>query len=323
MKPIYSMSTTGECSRALAAARLGYEPTPMTKTDEARLQHYSRCEALAAQQIMDMGFRVQAGDYCSKCQRYGIHVEVDTALFLLVGHLDRRLALNGRWLPVEIKSLGKASWMKFSKSQFGAFSNYAGQEVCYLEAEKQPGIYWVMERDSGEPLRYIVNDTENMIDLDGFERVTLPVTFDQIMDKLNLIEVVVQDGSLTEGEEGDSCYFCRYKFLCVKPEEKTLKVETLPSLVEAAEMYRQGKEQEKSAKEMVETARDTFLLHAKNNRIDKYKVSGVSVSYRGQKTKVWLDERIIRAEASPELIRLATRESEPYDDYSIRLLKEG
>lgn len=328
LKPIYRMSEVGGCSRVLAARRLGYEPTPIPKEEIDQLNHYSQLEAIAAQQIINLGYRIEPSPKCQIClerystKRYGIHVEIDLPLYLLMGHLDRRLIINGKSYPVEIKSLGKVSWLKFQKEQFNGFPSYVGQECAYLQAKGVPGIYWIMERDSGKSQKYIVNDFNNELPLDGFERITLPITFDQIEDKLNLVELSVQENQLPEGEESDGCWFCRYKFLCVKKEDKELKVEESPVLVEAAESYKTALELEKQAEEMKSVAKDTLLLHSKQNQIEKFRVSGLSVSYRGQRTKTWLDESVIRKSVSEEIIRLATRESKPFDDFSIRRLKE-
>lgn len=331
-KPIYRMSGIGSCPRVLAAERLGYDPLPRPKGDEDRLKHYSRMEAVAAEQIADTGFVLELGGWCEKCQRSGIHVKVDTALFLLIGHLDRRLMLPpplvtaGTELkyPVEIKGLGKASWTKFQQKQFAAFPEYAGQECAYLEAEGKPGIYWVMERDSGQALKYIVNDFNNELNLDGFEKITLPVTFSEIEDKLNQIEVVVQDNVLPDGVAGDGCWWCGYKYLCIKEEDKDkiAKVITDPSLVTAAGEYKYALELEKTAGEIKVASRNTLLAHSKKSGIEKFRVSGVSVSYRGQKTKWSLDQKLIQ-EKYAEAYKACLKESEPFDDYTIRRLKEG
>ena len=184
-----------------------------------------------------------------------------------------------------------------------------------------PGVYWVMERDSGKVLKYVVNDTDNVLNLDGFEKITLPTTFDQIENKLNLIELSVLEGQLPEGEENGDCWFCRYRYLCVKPEDKELKVETTTSLVEAAESYKLALEMEKLSEEMKSTAKDTLLLHSKQNKVDKYRVSGLSVTYRGQKVKEYIDSDLLKKE-NPEIYRLCLKQSKPFDDFSIRRLKE-
>jgi len=339
-KPIYTMSSVGNCSRVLGAIRLGNRPAPMTKNDLARLQHYSRCEALAAQQIKDLGYKLEEGGECKICHRDGIHVQIDTSLFLLVGHLDRRLVLGtGTKYPVEIKSLGKASWMRFAKNGFNSFPDYAGQEVCYLEAEQKAGVYWIMERDSGAPLKYTIDYGKISLGLPDFTELTLPITFDQIVDKLNLIEVAVQDGSLPAAEESDSCFWCHFKHLCVKPEPKGTKaaILTLPSLVDAAQMYTSGLQMEKDGKASKKSGTDILLEHAKISGTDKFRVGNmVSFTYGGQITKKTINKKVLLEslqelakkyklpKTTPdEILRLSTKESEPYDDFDIRILREG
>ena len=313
------MSTVGQCPRALAARKLGYDPIPRTGEDEAKLAHYSRMEAIAAQQIKDLGFELVEGGFCPFCNRNGIHIELDTPLFLLLGHLDRRLILDGRKLPVEIKSAGKSTWLNFKKEHFSAFPGYAGQECVYLEVEKQPGIYWVMDRDSGDSQKYIVNDFNNEINLKGFEKITLPITFSEIEDKLNTIEALGSDGVLPDGVESGDCYWCRYRFLCIKEDATPSKVEMIPSLIAAAKDYKYGAELEKAAEEIKRVAVDTLLQHSKQNKVDKYHVEGLSVSYRGQKSKEYVDHTMLKG-TYPDIYKSCLKPGKPYDDYSIRVL---
>jgi len=331
-KSVYSMSAMGSCPRVLAAEKLGHEAPPMTSEDLTRLEYYTMCEDIAAKQITNLGYELEPSTLCQTClekygnTRYGIHVEIDTPLFVLLGHLDRRLILPNRRLPVEIKSAGRFIWPKFAKEEFNAFTGYAGQEACYLEAEQSPGIYWVLNRDTGEPLKYIVNDFKNEINLEGFKKITLPVTYEEIIDKLNQVEIAVQYGELPEGEDSDNCRYCKYGFLCskapkIESEDKT-EVIKIPSLVEAARMYRQGHAMEGEGKSLKETAVISLLSHAKDNNIPKYKVGGVSFSYQGQKQKEYLDSEIIKASVSEEIIRLATKKGKVYDAYTARVLKE-
>lgn len=322
MKSVYGMSETGKCPRVLGAKRLGYDPLPRTAADEDRLKHYTRLEQVAAEQIMDRGYILESSEKaCSLCRdrygvdRMGIHVEIDTPLFMLVGHLDRRMLLgNGKSVPVEIKSLGKAFWSKFAQGEFVDFPDYAGQECCYLEAEQSSGVYWVMERDSGDSLRYMVNGD---IGLPDFKCTTLPVTFDQILDKLNIIEMTALEGKLLEGVPNDLCWFCQYKFLCVKPKAKIGKEEDQPHLITAAESYRSALDMEKEAKTLKGSATMTLLDHSKKNQIDKYRVGGLSVTYRGQRTKTSIDADKLRQE-NQELYNLCLKSSQPFDDFTIR-----
>jgi len=316
----------------MAANQLGYDPLPQKPDDLARLEHYTRMEAVAARQILDLGFILEDGGKCPICseggrERHGIHIEKETTLFKMVGHLDRRLIIQPRTIPVEIKSLGPNSFSNFRKTQFKMFPGYEFQECCYLEVEQSPGLYWCMNRDTGEHLSYLVNDIHNEISLKDLppdtSRLTLSVTFDRVVDKVNQIEIEVQSGTLPAAEESAGCWFCRYKFLCNKESGKEKnKVVDDSVVIEAANNYKEAIDQEKAAVTMKNVARDTLIYHAKKNSIDKYRCAGVSVSYRGARTKKWLDETTIRKGAPEELIRLAERESAPYDDATIKKLKD-
>jgi len=328
-KTMYGMSSVGGCSRAIAASKLGHDPMPQSADDISRLNHYTRLEAVAANQISDLCYRVEQefDGQCVLChekygtERNGFHVEIESTLFTLIGHLDRRIMINGKLYPVEIKSLGKSSWSRFQKEQFGAFSGYAGQECCYLEAEKSPGIYWVMERDTGNSLRYIVNDFNSEIELDGFERITLPVTFAEIEDKINQIEIHVQEGTLPDGEESDSCWFCNYKYICVKAqsEEKGTIIIDRPDLTVAAEQYKKGLEFEKLGAEMKADGILVLLTHAKQNSIDKFRSGGVSFTYRGFKGGSYFNTGLFKSQ-NPKLYEQYLSPKKEFDDYSIRVL---
>lgn len=335
-KSVYSASETGSCPKVLSAMKLGYDPLKQSDDDLRRLRYYTRLEAIAAQGLADDGFQVEPSTLCMKCQqefgieRHGIHVEIDRPLFRLVGHLDRRIVLpNGSKLPVEIKSLGKNSWNRFNVNQFATFPEYAFQEACYLEAEQSPGIYWVMNRDTGDILKYIVNDNAQLLkgipNYNLFTNITLPTTFSDVEDKLNLIEIDISSGTLSEVEMTPTCaYWCQFRYLCSKEEPEKESIEEFdPILVEASGMYKEGKKMEDRGKEMKETAQIALWGHARNNNREKYRVAGVSVSYRGMKRKVFLDDKTIRAESSAELIAKATRYSAEYPDYTIRILKEN
>ena len=322
MKSVYGMSEAGKCPRVLGAKRLGYDPLPRTAADEEQLKHYTRLEKVAAEQIMDRGLILESADrVCATCRsrygvdRMGIHVEIDTPMFMLVGHLDRRLILgNGKTAPVEIKSLGKTFWSKFAQHEFVEFPEYAGQECCYLEAEQSPGVYWVMERDSGANLRYMVNGD---LGLPDFKPTTLPVTFDQIVEKLDMVEICAMNGQLMDGVPNDLCWFCQYKFLCIKQKADIGKEEDQPHLVAAADTYQTALEMEKDAKALKSNATTTLLDHSKKNHISKYRVGDLSVTYRGQRTKTSVDADKLRQE-NQELYNLCLKTSQPFDDYTIR-----
>jgi hypothetical protein len=326
----YGMSGTGGCPRALGAARQGLAPIPHTQDDLERLSYYTRLEAIAANIIEDEGFILEDGEICPVCQerygitRHGIHVEYEAALFTLTGHLDRRIEISDGVLPVEIKSLGPNSFGRFKSKQFGEFANYAAQEACYLQCEGKPGFYLIMNRDTGETLRYLVNDFDEGVDLaqlpKGTTRIYLPITFDEIVDKLNDVEICLSESILPEGKPSNECWFCDYRFLC-ESKSKT-SIITDQHVIQVAEDYKKANNDEKDAKSRKDKAKTNLIAYSIGNSLEKFQAGGISINYKGLSTKKWLDESILRREVAPEIIKLAERESDPYPNIYIRELKQ-
>jgi len=312
---------------------LGNIPTPGTQDDEVRLNYYSLLEDICAQKLIDLGLEILPGVHstpCPKCkyddgtQKNGIHVEIETDLITLVGHLDRRVQLKSGVYPVEIKCLGRFGWQKFVKEQFkGQYLGYASQEACYLEAEQKPGLYVCMNRDTGDLAKYIINDKDKKIKLDGFTNLDLPVTFDQVVDKLVNIEIEVSNGTMPKGEENSECNWCNFRYLCSKDTvEKKMTIVNVPSVLEAATQFKEGDYYFKMGKDMKDSATIALYEHAKQNTLEKFRVSGVSVNYHGQTTRKWYDAKVLEALVDKKILRKALRESEPYDNGRIIILKE-
>jgi len=332
---VYSMSETGLCPRVLSAIRLGNTSLPITKEDEERLEYYTSLEEVAALKLTLEGFSLEyAKETCQPCNRHGIHVEIDEALFKLVGHLDRRIILDdGRKIPVEIKCLGPSSWKRFRDSQFEDFLEYAAQEACYLRVEKSPGVYWVMNRDTGGVLRYIVNNVKDVMstidttgflneDFKGWAEIALPVTYDNIIDKLNLVEMDVAEGHLCDPQPGDWCFFCRFKYLCEGKKSGKKEILTNPDLVEAGHLYRQSTEDKKLAEERIDRAKSVLINYSKSSGTDKYSAGGVSVSYHGLTTRTSIDAGLLKTLVSEDIMKKVTKESKPFESCIIRSIGE-
>jgi len=328
-KAVYGMSEAGHCVRALSAARLGYEPIAETQDDRDRLWYYSMLESVAAMQMMAEGITLEHGGECEICrerygvERHGIHVEIETPIILLVGHLDRRAIIDGNRYPVEIKCLGRFSHREFEREMFGLFPDYDGQEACYLEAEGKPGLYWVMNRDTGVPLRYTVNDTTGMLArLDGFTPITLASTFEEVLDNLNEVELNVMEGKLVEATCDDRRRrYCRFRYLCETEIEATES--TTKEILDAATLYVEGDDEEKQGKDKKRQAVDLLIADAKaKENLRPTRIGGlVSFTYHGQSRKKWLDEKTVRSMATPEILRAAEREGKLFESYTIRRLK--
>jgi len=254
-------------------------------------------------------------------------------LFKLIGHMDRRLLLNNDMrVPVEIKCLGRFTWQKWVNNPFGIYPTYTGQMALYLHAEQKPGIYWVLNRDTGEVARYIVNDDkgymtpETLLHYEKFKKVQLPITYEQVIENLNSVEIHALDNALVEREvEGDCARWCNFKYLCTKEvelEKSNDKVteETNLSLIEAAKLYKASQVIKDEAEADIEHARDVLIGHCKDNSVSKYRVQGLSVSYRGMTCKVTFDSGKLKAEQL-EMYNRYLRKGTPYPDATIRLLK--
>ena len=327
---IYTMSSSGDCPRAIAAPMLGYEPIAETEHGTQLLRHASRHEQLVADYLTEDGYILIDGGLCGKClehgvKRYGIHVEFETILIKVIGHLDRRIKVGDDLYPLEIKSLGRFTFDKFKRYRFEAFPGYAGQIALYMKAENKPSFYAVCNRDTGELLKLSIPYNGEIVQLQGFQGIESPVDPEDIIDKLHLVELSIRDGKLPEttyDEKDNRCRYCRVKYLCLETkEDKEIPDLTLPNLLEAADLFKEGKEYERLAEERIEQAKQVFLNHAQTE--PKFRVGNVSVIYRGERTRNYLSEPELKKLVAEEIIQKAYRESKPYPDISIRILKEG
>lgn len=341
---IYTMSNTGDCPRAISALKLGNKPMERGESDLDRLRYYSDLEAVAADRLVKHQLTPLDAGECKICKngRCGHHIEIEEDLFKLVGHLDRRVILpDERVMPVEIKSLGPKSWKLFKDTQFANSMGYAYQECCYLQHEKSPGIYWVMNRDSGEILKYIINDFNNEYDIPifkDFTRLTLPVTYDQIIDKLNSIELDIQEGKLSDAVPNDNCFFCGFKYLCNKKDNKKVAIFVDdPAIKKATEDYKVAHEAETIAKEQKQSACNVLTEYCKREGQEQLRVNGVSYSYHGLKYTTTLDKSGLLSKLKTmtiidsdnkkidptELLGSCEKRSKMFDSYTVKIVEES
>lgn len=341
--PVYRMSNAGACQRAIAAPRLGYDPTPENEGSRVLLEEATEDETRVKRRLAKTGLDLASKHglgltACPKClaefgsERFGIHVELGTSTIRLIGHLDDKVYFNNEIYPVEIKNLGKLTWEKFRRNQFMDFPEYEAQEALYLAATDSPGgIYAVRCRDNGKMLVYAVGELPieiiaklKQVETSEFGMIPKPEA-GKILDKLNLIELYVQGNELPPAEykTGNSqCWWCKFKYLCHEEKiDKEVKEETLSNLLEAADLWQQGKALESQAKGWVESAKQVFLSHAKTNKISKYKVGMVSVSYNGTRTKRYVDEVLLKELVAKEVIDKVYKETNAWDDIRIRTIK--
>lgn len=326
------------CLRPLVAQYLGYESTPQTKADQDRLDYYSRLEKVVVDRLKKEEIYIEHNDEdpCYICYRnfneecFGFHTKLLTELVNIRGHLDGILKFTGsvhhNENPVEIKNLGRFVFDKWKKNKFAVYPSYAVQECIYLESMQKPGLYIVNNRDTGEMLKYSIPYNGEFLTVEGFEKLELPFTITEVIETVHTIDIYVESNQLPDGQfnsDSEQCRWCRWKFMCIKAEPESELIEiTEPNLLECASLYKEGHAMVKQGEKMKITATDGLLNHSKATGISKYHAGGVSISYRGTKTREYIDDKTLRAKASPELLAEVIKQSKPYDDYSIRVLKE-
>ena len=330
MKPVFRMSNApypGACIRPMVASQLGYEAAPRTGASTELLEYCTRLEALVADKLHSKhGLDLADGGECPICKnRNGIHTELHHFQFDCVGHMDREVILEHRF-PVEIKNLGRFTWEKFSREKFGVYPNYASQEALYLESRRQPGLYVVANRDTGELLTYSIPYDGQKLQIPGFEILDLPFQSEDVISKYEEMVPWLEKGELppsAPNSSTDQCRWCDYKHMCSDAPVKTTvkEIKNVPALVDAAALYKKGIAMEQEGKDMKDTGKAGLLTHAKS--VDaKYQVAGVSVTYRGTRTKTTIDESVLKSLVTPEILEQATKISAPFDDYTIRQVKE-
>ena len=330
MNGVYKMSESGGCPKALAAARLGYEPAPRRGGGgEVVMREGKRHEAHIAEDLVKMGYELEDAGECLRCREEfgetgigGYHVEINTFLIRLIGHIDRYLVIDGQRFPCEFKSMSTFIYPKFRKEGLSAFPAYGSQEACYIGYMERPGLYVVKNRDNGEMLIYTVPYSDSVIP--GHAVLPITITLDQVVDKLHMVEISVRDSELPEcGVPVEERRWCDYRYLCTDPEVEEkgdLPEATDEELKEAASLWREGKDLERESEGKLEYAKQVFILAG--NTTPKFKVGGVSVTYAGLKSRKYLDEKVLRELVEPNILKRAQKETKPYDDIRIRLLEE-
>ena len=322
-KSVYFMSEAGDCPKALAAARMSYEPVKPNIRSERIMRSGTRHEEWIAKDIAEeSGFEISSAGPCMQCALEfgrdvsGFHVELDMPLFRLVGHIDRFVSLGDTKYPMEIKSMGLWAFRKWKKEGMGGNLGYAAQEACYLRASGPKGFYVVRCRDDDETLKYVIGDQ-----FTGFSEMVLPITFDEVLANLTIAEEAVRAGMLPTVEQNDKrCRWCRFPYLCdSRPKEAVIEVKDLE---EVAALWREGNQMSSDGEMMVDAAKGMFVSYAQEKKQEKFSAGGVSISYRGKRTKKILTEKKLLEFITQKTLEQCYIESKPWDDIRITVSKK-
>lgn len=336
-KPLYRMSDVG-CKRALAAPRLGYEPISRTDRSLLIMSEASYHEYIVKARLREAGVALwDDTNPCLVCleklgegeERFGFHVEIHTSLFNMFGHLDTWFSVDDDVVVGEIKSFGKDTWTKFTRAPFEGHPVYLNQIALYAHALNSRGVVFLLKnRDNGRIKVYILGEVaawlvQKICGVPGFEygdSFELPDA-KAVLSRIGDVELCVQDDELPTGEPEDfRCEWCNYNYLCEK--DKTLPLHVSETaVVEAAEKWKEADEREKIAKLDKDRSKGILLTRGKSD--PKFRVAGLSVSYNGERTKTYVDEKALKGLVSKDVFDEVRKQSAPWDDIQIRRLKEA
>lgn len=288
-KPTYHMSSVGSCPRAVVAQRLEYDTVEPPEFMQTAAQEGMRHEEWVASDLQQHGWVAGSSEHCEKCQRSGIHVELEFPAFRLVGHMDRTATsiIDGHSRLVEIKSLSRFRAQKLVTAlrrstpvtlpgSLGStirtddfkeeFPEYAMQVSCYRYASNLQILYVVKNRDTGRL---------NVLPIDA------PYNLEEIADYVLELEIQARKGTLPtcRYKRGDfERTICPVKYMCAGED-----VEILPKMPEevdvACENWRRGKELEAESKRLLNLATPILLEAVKASGQKSYSVNNLKLTY--------------------------------------------
>lgn len=292
------MSESGGCPKALAAAKLGYDPIPRTDDDLLIMNESKMHEGLVISKLDEEGFTVFSSQ---------MELNYEHPLFLLRGHIDGIAHKGGRQWLLEVKALGRSTFLEYQKHGLTAFPHYAAQVRCYSHILNLPILMAVKCRDTGKLLK---------------DEAQPEITFDQIIEKLSMVELAVREERLPEVE---ACswrdrQWCGYKFLCQVPAKQDGQEVAEVEAIMAAELWKEGKALEEEAEEKLARAKILLLAFSRQTKITKFQVSGVSVSYLGVRQREYLDEKVLKELVPDYVWKKALKKGKEWEDIRIRAL---
>lgn len=268
-KPIFRMSESGKCLRALSAKLLGCEPTPAPSWLETAANEGKWHEKRIVEKLREHDNVFD--------QQQEVSLEYPT--FVLVGHIDGKIQdydLQRAERLLEIKSMSQFEFQRWMRGGFASFPNYASQITCYMEAtELKECLYIVKNRSSGYEDRQVLTSTPDSM-------VVIEYKFQQVVEAVQLSKLCQVDLDLDSIE----CQRCDYKYLCV-PEVKELTPLEKADLDFAAKEWRRGKAITEKGQAMIDNAREIFDQHTRATNIFKWQHSGLAIQlvhYNEQKT---------------------------------------
>jgi len=285
-KPIYRISSVGNCARALSADRIEVSQDitspPWLITSEIE---GTRQESWIKEDLRNQSWTIEEGGLCLQCkeefkdERFGIHVELDLGFARLLGHMDGR-ATNYEMIPgvkfiLEVKTRSQYEFDRWKKGGFPEFPENEAQITCYMEADKNNNVFYVVK-----------NRSNGYIEKNFLKKQ--PIAFQSIINKLELVESYVAKGELAPAvfnELSIQCKRCNRKGICI-PEVREFNAVPSDMLMKATEEYRKGKLMEEQGKQLQDDAKAILMEQSKASGQKKYNFNQLVINHISVKESV-------------------------------------
>lgn len=283
-------SAIGRSARCLSAAMQGYTPLPPPEYLMKAAAAGNKYEEIVKQMLAD------TGDFEIVGEQDTLQVPIGPNA-IVRGHLDAWTIIHPEYgdRMLEVKSMSKRVFDKWTKGRFDAFPEYAAQLTVYMRGADKKAIYAVICRD---------DDYMEVLPVDE-----PPVKWASLVRKVNLAIKHAEAGTLPECDSTSS-YTCAYDFLCDRkkpfPDEvESGEADVLKALAAEYDEIREAEAELKSRKALLRTD----ILTALNKR-EKVQAGTWSFSATESKSKK-LDTRKLRADLGDKLDDYYNESKEP------------
>lgn len=313
------MSSAGKCRRQMGYEALGYpesDPTPIEGRNVLELG--DAAELVLIRRVQEEGWEVDLTRWDG-----GQQMEVSLEDPPRLGHPDGRCRhpelTNNHWVLLECKGMNAYQFQRFLRDGFlKSHPQYVDQVAQYGAALHQFGLV-------ADPCAAVVAALDRDTGRWGYQRVRWEpeVYLCRTMELAEAWRLIVRGELPARDYDGTTWHcsprYCRWSTLCWdgrRPAPKdailgeeaidALALEEGPELLEAAQLWRDGKELEARGKAMEEGAREVFQAALSRHGAKRLAVGGLVASLVSTTRRTW-DDKVLRRLLTEEQLRQAQR----------------
>jgi hypothetical protein len=271
----YRASGLANCTKALVAARLGYEPLSPPEGMAARFREGHDHEPLIVRNLEEIGYKV-----------YGREASVElvvTSRIKVTGHIDgvAYFQHSSEGAILEMKTQSQDAWDEFERRgwESGFFPKYKLQVSVYMNAMMLPLLLVRKNRNTGEV------KTESVVK-PFYTRL-------EIKQKVLAIEAAARAAMEPPAECDARMYPCPYYYLHEDESDRELVVLDDPGIDVLAKEYADAAVEAKRAKARQDAARKGLRAGLESDKV--VTATGVKVSFYQQKNPPFIDKQKMAA----------------------------